>query len=108
MLIARTQRKVWANAGRRLEEAGESLLAFKLLAHLTRKGKLTQSELATLTAQHPAGVSRLLDELEKQGSVSRRRDPRDRRRVYVVVTPRGKRRFESGLPDVIEAVDQAL
>jgi DNA-binding MarR family transcriptional regulator len=108
MLIAQTRRRVYKNASRRLEEAGESYLLWKILAHLAREGQLTQSELAMLTAQHPAGVSRLLDELEKQGYVSRRRDPVDRRRVHVLLSARGMRRFEARLPDVIEAVDQAL
>jgi DNA-binding MarR family transcriptional regulator len=108
MLIAQTRRRVWTNAARRLEQAGDSYLPWTFLAHLRKAGRLTQSELATLTAQHPAGVSRLLDELEKEGCVSRRRDPGDRRRVYVVISPRGKRRCEALLPDVIEAVDQAL
>lgn len=108
MLIAQTRRKVWTTASRRLEEAGESYLPWKLLAHLARSGQLTQSELAVLTAQHPAGVSRLLDDLEKQGYVSRNRDPSDRRRVYVGLSARGKRRFEARLPHVIEAVDHAL
>ena len=106
-LIAQTRRRVYTNASRRLEEAGESYLPWKLLAHLA-SGQLTQSELALLTAQHPAGVSRLLDELEKQGYVSRCRDPGDRRRVHVMLSARGKRRYESKLPQVIEAVDQAL
>lgn len=108
MLIAQTQRRVWTTAARRLEGAGDSSLSWKLLAHLVRRGQLTQSELAVLTAQHPAGVSRLLDELEKEGYVSRRRDPGDRRRVHVVVSARGKRRFEARRPDVMEAVDHAL
>jgi len=108
MLIAQSQRRVWTTAARRLEEAGDSSLAWKVLAHLARSGRLTQSELATLTAQHPAGVSRLLDELEKQGCVSRGRDPGDRRRVNVLISARGKRRFEARLADVNEAVDQAL
>jgi DNA-binding MarR family transcriptional regulator len=108
MLIAQTRRRVWNTAARRLEEVGDSSLAWRLLAHLARSGRLTQSELANLSAQHPAGVSRLLDELEKQGCVSRARDPGDRRRVYVVISARGKRRFEARLPDVNEAVEQVL
>jgi len=106
-LIAQTRRRVYTTASRRLEDAGESYLLWKLLAHLAG-GQLTQSELALLTAQHPAGVSRLLDELEKQGYVSRSRDPGDRRRVHVMLSARGKRRYEARLPEVIEAIDQVL
>jgi DNA-binding MarR family transcriptional regulator len=108
MLIARTRRMVWTTATRRLEESGDSMLAWQVLFQLVRAGKRTQSELAVALAQHPAGVSRVLDELEKQGCVSRCRDPGDRRRVHVVASARGKRRFETALPEVVDAVDQAL
>jgi MarR family transcriptional regulator, organic hydroperoxide resistance regulator len=108
MLIAKARRMVWTNATRRLEESGDSLLAWQVLAVLIRAGKLTQTEVAVALLQHPAGVSRLLDDLEKQGSVERRRDSADRRRVYVHATARGERRFRSILPEVIRGVDQAL
>jgi MarR family transcriptional regulator for hemolysin len=108
MLIGRTRRVVWANAARRLETAGETVLAWQLLSHLVREGKSTQSELAAGIGQHAAGVSRLLDDLEKQGYVLRRRDPKDRRRVHVEASARGKRRFQEGLPELVAAVDQAL
>jgi DNA-binding MarR family transcriptional regulator len=75
---------------------------------LVREGKSTQTALAAAVAQHPAGVSRLLDDLEKQGYVLRRRDPRDRRRMYVEASARGKRRFQEGLPEIVAAVGQSL
>jgi DNA-binding MarR family transcriptional regulator len=108
MLIAKTRRMVWANATRRLEEAGESMLAWQVLAHLMRAGRQTQTEVAAALAQHPAGVSRLLDELEKQGYVARRRDRVDRRRVHVEATAGGRRRFRSILPEVVRGVEQVL
>ena len=108
MLIAKARRMVWTNATRRLEESGDSMLGWQVLAVLIRAGKLTQTEVAVALLQHPAGVSRLLDELEKQGSVERRRDSTDRRRVHVQATARGERRFRSILPEVIRGVDQAL
>jgi DNA-binding MarR family transcriptional regulator len=108
MLIGRTRRIVWTNAARRLESSGETVLAWQLLSHLVREGISTQTALAAGVAQHPAGVSRLLDDLERRGYVLRRRDPRDRRRVYVEASARGKRRFQEGLPELAAAVDQAL
>jgi MarR family transcriptional regulator for hemolysin len=108
MLIGRTRRIVWTNVGRRMESSGETVLAWQILSHLVREGKSTQTALAASVAQHPAGVSRLLDDLEKQGYVVRRRDPKDRRRMHVEASARGKRRFREALPDVVTAVDQAL
>jgi len=108
LLIGRTRRIVWTNVARRLEASGETVLAWQLLSHLVREGKSTQTALAAAVAQHPAGVSRLLDDLEKQGYVLRRRDPRDRRRMYVEASARGKRRFQEGLPEIVAAVGQSL
>jgi DNA-binding MarR family transcriptional regulator len=108
MLIGRTRRMVWTNASRRLEARGESMLAWQLLGDLVRSGKRTQIELSQAVAQHPAGVSRLLDELEKGGYVSRSRDPGDRRCVHVMASPRGKRRYRAALDEVMSAVDHAL
>jgi DNA-binding MarR family transcriptional regulator len=50
----------------------------------------------------------LLDELEKRGDVLRSRDPRDRRKVHVAATSRGRRRFETALPEVARAVEQSF
>ena len=108
LLIGRTRRIVWTHAARRLEGSGETVLAWQLLSQLVREGKSTQTALAAAVAQHPAGVSRLLDDLEKQGYVVRRRDPHDRRRMYVEASARGKRRFQEGLPEIVAAVDQAF
>jgi DNA-binding MarR family transcriptional regulator len=108
LLIGRTRRIVWTNAARKLEEFGETVLAWQLLSHLVRDGKCSQTTLAAAVAQHPAGVSRLLDDLEKQGYVLRRRDPQDRRRIYVEASAKGRRRFEEGRPQIVAAVDQAL
>jgi DNA-binding MarR family transcriptional regulator len=105
MLISKTRKMVYADASRRV---GESFLAWQVLAVLVRGGKRTQTEVSTALAQHPAGVSRLLDDLEKQGYVARSRDSEDRRRVQVEATPRGQRRFRSILPEVVRGVDHAL
>src|SRR5882724_2035543 len=108
MLIAKARRMVWTNATRRLDESGESMLGWQLLALLVRTGKRNQTEVSVALAQHPAGVSRLLDDLEKQGLVARTRDVDDRRRVYVDATARGRRRYRSMLPEVLLGVERAL
>jgi DNA-binding MarR family transcriptional regulator len=108
MLIAKARKLVFTAATRQLDEAGESMLAWQVLAVLVKHGRRTQTELAVALAQHPAGVSRLLDDLEKQGYVARCRDSEDRRRVHVEATPRGERRYRAILPEVIRGVDKAM
>jgi MarR family transcriptional regulator, lower aerobic nicotinate degradation pathway regulator len=107
-LLSRARRALWSGSARRLEARGESVLAWQLLNQLQRWGPATQREIAERAAQHPTGVSRLLDELERGGYVRRHRDPADRRKVRVQITPPGIARLEQSRPQVTAAVDEVL
>ena len=107
-LLSRARRALWSGAARRLEARGESVLAWQLLNQLERCGPGTQREIAERAAQHPTGVSRLLDELERGGYVRRHRDPSDRRKVRVQITSTGVARLEQSRPEVLTAVDEVL
>ncbi len=107
-LIARTRRLVWTSATRRLEAEGDSMLVWQLLNALRRHGSLTQCQLAVCTGQHAAGVSRLLETLEREGDVVRGRDPRDRRRQLVELTSRARRRLEVTDRQVAAASEEVL
>lgn len=106
--INRTKRLLWTAAAHKLEQGGESIFIWQVLCFLVRNGPQTQRDLAYANAQHPAGLSRLLDELEADGLIVRTVDPKDRRRSLVRATPKGKTRFESASPHVWEAVNEAL
>jgi len=107
-LLFRARRALWAAAGGRLEARGESVLVWQLLNQLQRWGSGTQREIAERAAQHPTGVSRLLDELERGGYVHRSRETDDRRKVRVEITPAGTARLEQSRPEVLRAVDEVL
>ena len=107
-LIALAGRLVRGAAMRRLEAAGESFLVWQILARLVLRGPSTQRELASGTYQHPAGVSRLLAEMEESGLVQRTRDADDRRKIVVGATPHGEERFRASRPLVSQAVAEAL
>jgi DNA-binding MarR family transcriptional regulator len=108
-LIARVRRRVWSAAADRLaEEMDESIFRWQLLNHVVRLGHATQRELAASTLQHPAGVSRTLEELESAGLVERTRDAADRRKVRVAVTRKGLARFRRMHPRVVRAVAGTL
>ena len=107
-LLFRARRALWSAAAGRLEARGESVLAWQLLNQLRRGGPGTQRELAERTAQHPTGVSRLLDDLERGGYVRRTRDPMDRRKVRVEITVSGVERLEASRPEVLAAVEEVL
>ncbi len=107
-LIARSRRRVWTYAARRLERMGESVHTWQILHHLRQRGPLAQCALAAVCGQHPAGVSRMLDALESEGQVRRTRDSSDRRKVQVEITASGLERLKRMHPAVQGAADRAL
>jgi len=107
-LLARSRRKLWSNASRRMETQGESMLVWQLLHRLRCDGAMTQVDLAFRTGQHPAGVSRLLDTLEQLGQVQRERDPDDRRKMRVDLTRPGRDRLRAADPVVTGAADEVF
>lgn len=102
------RRQILAEAGWRLEKKGSSVLAWQALNYLDRCGPVPQGLLAQGIGQHPPGISRLVDELERERLVRRGRDRQDRRRVLVALARRGKARLEEGRPLVDAAVEQVL
>lgn len=107
-LVFRTRWLIWSAASRQLSLEGSSPPALRLLAHLVRKGPSAQVDLADATAQHAAGVSRLVDDLEREGLVARTRDPDDRRRIVVSATQAGSASFDRMFPHVTRAADEVL
>jgi DNA-binding MarR family transcriptional regulator len=62
------------------------LIALKLLAE---HGPMSQHAVGTALSLDPSNVVGLLNELEERGLVTRRRDPADRRRHIVELSPAG-------------------
>ena len=70
------------------------LKSYLLLSNL-RDGALPQSELCTSMHLDPNNCVLMLNDLEAAGHVERRRDPADRRRHIVVLTPAGRKALAS-------------
>ena len=107
-LVGQTRRRLWIAAARALAARGESIVAWSLVNRIAELGPLTQRELADASAQHPAGVSRQLDELERTGLTARVTDPADRRRRRVELTAAGVRWFQQMRPLVSAATAPVL
>src|SRR5690242_3271283 len=103
MLIFRLARVT----GYRLTQALASLemrtAEFAVLHHLHQVGPLSQQELGGALRINPSNLVGLLDDLEADGLIVRPRDPRDRRRHLVGLTPAGHKR----LGQAKRAVEQA-
>lgn len=107
-LISSSRRVIWLAAAKRMQGEGESMLCWQVLNQCRRLGPVTQSTLAEVLAQHPAGICRLLDDMEQRKLVKRARDPRDRRRMTVTITARGDAYYERFLPDLVAVIERAL
>jgi DNA-binding MarR family transcriptional regulator len=75
----------------RMEEAGFELYDYGVLALLAEGVRQTQGTIADAVAVDPSRLVALLDRLEERALIVRQRDPLDRRRHVVSITPAGKR-----------------
>jgi DNA-binding MarR family transcriptional regulator len=90
-------------ATRTLEPLGVRLRHFYVLAALAADNSLSQRDVSRLLDIDPNVLVGVIDELEKQGLAERRRNPRDRRRHVVVLTPAGQRVLREGNARLDEA-----
>jgi len=110
VIAARTGQEL---ASRRLAPLGLSVRLCGVL-NLLAEGAISQQELGEQLGIDRTTVVEMIDELEQQGIVVRRRNPADRRSYALTLTPRGQtvqkraaRVFDAAADEFFEALEPA-
>jgi DNA-binding MarR family transcriptional regulator len=110
VLLTRLAKQVYRRSSEEL--LGMHLRLLMALSYLRDHDGAPQQELAEALCMDANNVVLLLNELEQEGHVARRRDPDDRRRHLVELTEAGRRalaeaeRAQEGIEDeVLQALD---
>lgn len=90
-----------------LRDAGFRPPCLGALATIAARQPLSQRELSRHLWLDPSDLVAVVDILENAGFVSRRRDPNDRRRHQLTLTPEGKT-AAARLADLLEGVDDEV
>lgn len=98
-------------ADQRLKNHDLTVEQLHILKQLSLANGQTQSQLCEGVGKSPANITRILDRLEKKGSVIRKNNPDDRRSTLVFLTEEGgglltdvKVLFEGFHPEVVAGI----
>jgi DNA-binding MarR family transcriptional regulator len=107
-VFARITRRLIAAERPLLAAHGLSMWAYIVLSHLAHQPAGTQLALAEAIHYDKTRLIGLLDELERDGLITRKPDPADRRARTVGLTPAGRARHAAAQADVRAMEDEFL
>lgn len=91
-----------------LKPTGLSVTRFRVLVVISRLPDCTMSELATVSTMDRTGLTRTIDQLIRDGLVTRKTEPDDRRKVRICLSPAGEAALAGAIPIVGAVNDRSL
>ncbi len=88
--------------------AGVSPSQFGVLDALYHLGPMTLGDVAKKHLKSPNNITSVVDTMERSGLVERRRCDKDRRVIYLDITPKGKELFLKLWPGHVDRVVEAI
>lgn len=106
-LLSHAERHMTRELARVLEAEGCTVEQWRALALLAGGSPHSMSEVAEFALVSPPSLTRLIDRMVADNLVYRKLDPRDRRRVLVHISSRGRARHRQ-IANRIEAEQEAI
>jgi DNA-binding MarR family transcriptional regulator len=107
-LLGRSHLQLLSLVGPALDRPGFSGKHLGCLSVIAAEGPLTQQRLGERIGIDRTTMVALVDALEREGFVERRRDPEDRRAYALLATAKGRRWLERSTAKVLEAEREFL
>ena len=100
----RASHAVEVAANRHLADHGLTISQFGVLEAVYHVGPLSQRQLAQKILRSSGNLTMVIDNLERDGLVTRERDPQDRRVMRVTLTAQGEVLISELLPDHVRGI----
>lgn len=106
--LIRSSEVLHGDVSRGLAVEGLSASQFSTMKVLRIHGALAQRDIAKFILKSGGNITVLVDNLEREGLVARDRDTKDRRIVYVRLTPDGEALFDRIYPEHLDRIREAM
>ncbi len=91
---------------RHLSDVNLTVSQFGTLEVLYHLGPLNQRTIGEKLLKSGGNITMVIDNLEKQGYVNRKKDPEDRRAVLIHLTPKGEKFIEKFFPKHLDKIKE--
>ncbi len=93
--VLKIARNMFKKIRAHFHDAGVPFSQYRLLKKIDQHGKSCLSDLSSHSHMKKGNISRSINKLVKNNLVVRERDPNDRRKVYLTLTKKGKKKLET-------------